>query len=294
MRRLLSLLATGWLAACSPAGLLNETIATGGIAITRDVAYAPGPRRGLDVYRPRDASANLPLVVFLYGGSWRTGDKAMYPFVAATLARRGAVVMVPDYRLYPAVQYPAFLQDNALAVAWARAHAAQYGADPAAVFVMGHSAGAYDAAMLALGPALLAAAGMRPADLAGVIGLAGPYDFLPSDDPDVIPVFGADNTPAHQPVAFVDGHNPPMLLAAGTADTTVMPRNTTVLADRIVALGGPVERKSYPGVGHIGIIVAFAPVFSGKAPVLDDVWQFIEAHRPPPGRPPLDGKQALR
>lgn len=273
------MLATGWLAACSPAGLLNQTIPTGGLVITHDVAYASGARRGLDIYQPRDA-AGLPLVVFLYGGSWRMGSKAMYPFVAATLARRGAVVMVPDYRLYPEVRYPAFLQDNALAVAWARAHAAQYGANPDAIFVMGHSAGAYDAAMLALDPALLGAVGMRPADLAGVIGLAGPYAFLPSDDPDVIPVFGAANTAANQPIAFVDGHNPPMLLAAGTADTTVMPRNTTVLADRIAAAGGPVERKFYPGVAHIGLILAFAPLFSGKGPVLDDVWRFIQAHTP--------------
>ncbi len=118
------------LAGCSAADVLNSTISTSGLAITRDVAYQPGPRHGLDVWRPEGAHG-LPVVVFLYGGSWRTGDKAMYPFVAATLARRGAVVMVPDYRLYPAVQFPAFLEDNAAAVAWAIAHAAAVRRRPA-------------------------------------------------------------------------------------------------------------------------------------------------------------------
>ena len=282
--RPLCLLITLWLAACSPAGLLNETISTNGIIVSHDVAYGDGARHTLDVYRPRaPATGPQPLVVFLYGGSWRMGSKAMYPFVAATLARRGAVVVVPDYRVYPDVEYPAFLQDNAEAVAWARAHATQLGADPAKVFVMGHSAGAYDAAMLALDPAFLAAFGMKPTDLAGVIGLAGPYDFLPITDPDVIPVFASvGDGPASQPITYADGRNPPMLLAAGTADTTVNPQNTVALAERIASLGGPVQRISYPGVGHIGIIIAFAPLFSGKAPVVDDVWRFISAHATKP------------
>ncbi len=235
----------------------------------------------LDVYRPLAGAHGLPLVVFIYGGSWRTGDKAIYPFVAATLARRGAVVVVPDYRVYPDVQFPAFLQDNAAAVAWARNHAAEYGADPRALVVIGHSAGAYNAAMLALDPALLAGAGMDRSALAGVVGIAGPYDFLPITDPDIIPVFATvKDGPASQPVTYVDGHNPPMLLLAGTADTTVMPRNTTSLASRITAAGGPVESKLYPGIGHIGIITAFAPLFSSRAPVVDDVWRFISQHLP--------------
>ena len=268
------------LAACSPAALLNSTIPTGGLAITRDVAYGAGARHTLDIYRP-DGGAGLPLIVFLYGGSWRMGDKAQYPFVAATLARRGAVVLVPDYRLFPDVQFPAFLQDNAEAVAWAVRHAAALGADPGRVFLAGHSAGAYNAAMLALDPRWLAGAGVDRAALRGVVGLAGPYDFLPITDPDVIPVFApVQDGPASQPVTYVDGHNPPMLLLAGTADTVVKPRNTQSLTARITAAGGPVVEKLYPGIGHIGLVLAFAPLFQWKAPVLDDVWAFITA---PPG-----------
>ena len=278
------------LAGCSPAQLLNSTIATDGLTITRDVAFAPDPRQKLDIYRPANAPGGLPLIIFLYGGSWRMGDKSIYPFVAATLARRGAVVMVPNYRLYPQVVFPAFLQDNAAAIAWAIGHAPAYGANPSDVFVVGHSAGAYNAAMLALDPHWLAEAGLDRADLRGVVGLAGPYDFLPITDPDIIPVFApVQDGPASQPITYVDGHNPPMLLLAGSADTTVNPANTLALAARITASGGIVADKIYPDVGHIGLILAFAPLFRSKAPVLDDVWAFITAHRGA-----LDAGQALR
>ena len=276
---LFSLLAS-LLAACSPAGLLNATVPRNGTEITRDIAYGPLNRQTLDVYRPPGAAGSAPLVVFLYGGSWRGGSKDMYPFVALSLAARGAVVVVPDYRVYPEIQFPAFLDDNAAATAWAFAHAAGLGADPHAVFLMGHSAGAYDAAMLALDPALLTAKGVDRDRLAGVVTLAAPADFLPSHDPDVIPVFGPANTPAHQPLAYADGRNPPMLLLTGDADTIVQPRNTISLAAAIRARGGPVESRIYPGIGHIGLITAFAPLLRGRAPALDDSWAFIQAHRP--------------
>ena len=285
------LLALPGLAGCSGADLLNSTITTGSLVIDRDVAYAPGPRHDLDIYRPQAAADGRPLIVFLYGGSWRDGDKSIYPFVGATLAKRGAVVMVPNYRLYPDVAFPGFLQDNASAVAWAIAHAAQYGANPADVFIVGHSAGAYNAAMLALDPRWLAAVGVDRRALRGVVGLAGPYDFLPITGPDIIPVFAPVNDgPASQPINYVDGHNPPMLLLAGAADTTVYPRNTTELAAKIAAAGGPVQSKIYPGIGHIGLVAAIAPVFSFRAPVLDDTWAFITAHEPHA----LDGAKPLR
>ncbi len=278
MRNLLLAVAAALLSACSPSSLLNATVSDAGVVVTSGIAYGEGPRRTLDVYRPEAAAAApWPLVVFLYGGNWRTGTKEMYPFVARPLARRGAVVVVPDYRLYPEVRFPDFVDDCARAVAWAVAHAASLGADPRRVFILGHSAGAYNAAMLAADPRYLAGAGLDRGRIAGVIGLAGPYDFLPITDPDLIPVFApVDDGPASQPVTYVDGRNPPMLLLAGDADTTVRPRNTESLAARITAAGGRAESKLYPGVGHIGIVTAFAPLFSGKAPVLDDVWAFIQ------------------
>lgn len=276
MRAIFAALAAAVLSACSPTTLLNATVPADGATVIRDVRYAEGPRGTLDVYRPAPGSSPAPLVVFIYGGSWRTGDKGMYPFVALPLATRGAVVVVPDYRLYPEVAFPDFLRDNARAVAWALDHAAGLGADPARVYVMGHSAGAYNAAMLALDNQWLAAAGSDRGRLAGVIGLAGPYDFAPITGPDIIPVFApVQGGPLSQPITFADGSNPPMLLLAGDADRTVQARNTLALAARIRERGGPVQDVVYPGVGHIGIITAFAPLFRGNAPVLDDVWAFI-------------------
>lgn len=276
-RRTLAAIGTAMLGGCSPAAILNATVSGDGVAVERDIAYGAGPRRTLDVYRPNGAdAAGGPLVVFLYGGSWRTGSKAIYPFVAEPLVRRGAVVVVPDYRLYPEVVFPAFLQDNAAAVAWALAHAREIGADARRLVVLGHSAGAYNAAMLALDRRWLEGAGVDPARVRGTVGLAGPYDFLPITDPDVIPVFApVQDGPASQPISYVDGRNAPMFLAAGTEDGTVDPANATRLAARIRSRGGPVVTRMYPGLGHIGLITAFAPLFAGRGAVLDDVMSFI-------------------
>ncbi len=269
------------LSGCSAASILNATVPRDGVSVERGIAYGEGPRRRLDVYRNKDAAGPHPLIVFLYGGSWRTGERGTYAFVATPLAARGAVVVVPDYRLYPEVVFPDFLDDNAHAVAWAVDHANELGADPHRVFIVGHSAGAYNAAMLAVDPRWLARAGLDRTEIAGVVGLAGPYDFLPMTDPDIIPVFApVDDGPASQPVTYVDGSSPPLLLLAGDADTTVRPANTRSLAARVAAAGGAVESRIYPGIGHIGIVTAFAPLFSGRAPVLDDVWRFITQQRP--------------
>ena len=273
---LLSLLT---LARCSPADLLNATVSRSGLTITHDIAYGPGPREKLDIYRPANA-ANLPVVVFFYGGRWSFGSRSTYPFVAATLARRGNVVIVPDYRLYPEVRFPAFLNDCAAAVAWTSAHMAEFGGDPKRLFLMGHSAGAYNAAMLAVDPALLEAAGTSRARIAGFIGLAGPYDFLPLTDDDVKDIFSpANDGPASQPVTYVDGHAPPMLLLAGTDDTTVRPRNSLSLARHVQEKGGEATVKQYKGLAHIGLVTAIAPLFQRRAPVLDDIETFIQAHQ---------------
>jgi acetyl esterase/lipase len=280
MRRILRLLALLLLAGCSPVDVLNATIPSGGVSVARSIPYAGGPRHKLDVYWPTGGGSERPVAVFFYGGNWRTGSKAMYPFLARMLARRGLVVVVPDYRLYPEVQFPSFLEDCARAVAWTLANIGRYGGDANRVTLIGHSAGAYNAVMLGLDPALLHAARADRADLAGVIGLAGPYDFAPITDPATVPVFASvQGGPASQPINYVDRRNPPMLLLTGDADRIVGPRNTESLARRIRRMGGSVETKLYPGIGHIGIITAFAPLFSRRAPVLDDVASFVAAQR---------------
>jgi len=276
------LLASAVLPSCSPVDALNATVATDGVSVQRDLAFAPGPRGMMDVYRPENGKTKLPLVVFFYGGSWNSGNKDDYKFVAAPLARQGVVVAVPDYRLVPEVRFPTFIEDNAKAVAFARAHAAEWGADPNRIFLMGHSAGGYDVLMLAMDPRYLAAVGMDRSKLAGVITMVAPADFLPLDDAATIAAFGqVKDLEQTQPVHFADGHNPPLLLLHGKDDRLVYLRNSQAMAARVEDADGPVTLKVYPGLGHIGIVTSFAPLFDGRAPVLQDVMDFIHLHPAP-------------
>ena len=267
-------------AACSPAGVFNAVTPSNGVRVARDLAYGADPRQKMDVYRPSAPQAGQPAVVFFYGGSWNGGSKATYPFLANTLARHGVLVFVPDYRLYPQVTYPAFLHDCAQAVVWAQAHAAQFGGRADDVFLMGHSAGGFNAAMLALRPSLLREAGGDRGNLRGMIGLAGPYDFLPMVDPEVIAVFNGGKTdPENQPITYADGKAPPLLLLQGTDDTTVYPKNTINLAHEVRVRGGAAETHLYPGVGHIGLMISMAPLFAYKDAALADTLEFIARHK---------------
>ena len=266
------------LSACSPVSVLNALAPTSGITETTNLRYAPGDRHELDIYAPSGRAERAPVVVFIYGGGWKDGDKSEYRFVAAALAARGFLTVVPDYRLFPAVRFPAFLQDNAAAVAWTKAHVAAYGGDPDRIFLMGHSAGAYNVAMLTLDKQWLAADGLDPdRDIAGMIGLAGPYDFLPLHDPELEEIFApAGDLRLSQPITFTRGNAPPIFLAAGTADTTVLPRNTQHLTAAIRQDGGRVEERLYPGVNHTKIIGAMAGGLRWLAPSLADATGFLD------------------
>jgi acetyl esterase/lipase len=263
-----------------PVDLLNKSVPASGLVITRDVAYGQGAREKLDVYRPAAARGKLPVIVFFYGGSWQWGAKGDYRFAAATLARQGFVVAVPDYRLYPEVKFPEFLTDCAAATAFLLRNAESFGGDPAQLFLMGHSAGAYNAAMLALNPWCLNAHGSSPERIAGVVGLAGPYDFLPLRDPVIKDIFSTvPDQKLTQPIIYASESAPPMFLAHGGADTTVLPRNTTALASKLRGHNATVETKIYPALGHIGMILALLPYLSWRGPVLQDSMTFIAACR---------------
>lgn len=260
-------------------GVLNAVEPAAGVSVTTDVAFRPGERGKLDIYRPAAAAA-APVVVFFYGGAWDQGRRQDYRFVGLALAKRGFVTLVPDYRVYPQVRWPAFLQDSAEAVRWAKDHAAQYGGDPKKLFLMGHSAGAYNAVDLALDRRWLAAVGVDPrTDVRGVVGLAGPYDFLPLHSDELKAIFGPKNgRPATQPINYVDGQNPPLFLGVDTADKVVEPGNTTRLADKVRAAGGSVEVREYKGLSHALLVAALAAPLRGLAPVLRDCSTFIRAH----------------
>lgn len=194
--------------------------------------YAPGERHGIDIYRPANATAGVPVVVFFYGGSWQTGAREDYRFVGRRLAQQGMLVLVADYRTYPDTTFPGFVEDGASAVAWARAHAAEWGGDPRCLFVAGHSAGAQIAALLGTDQRYLAAHGVKPTDLAGVISLSGPLDFAITGD--LVAVFGDPaRWPEAQPVNFVDGDEPPFLLIHGLRDKVVEAEDSRLFAARL-------------------------------------------------------------
>lgn len=269
------------LSACSPVKLLNALTPDSTFDKTAGVAYGDDPRQKLDVYVPRHALPDAPVVVFFYGGSWNSGAREDYNFVGEALASRGIVAVVADYRLYPQVRYPLFLQDAARAVAWTKAHIREFSGNPQRLYLMGHSSGGYNAAMLALDGDLLAAAGMSPKDLRGWIGLAGPYDFLPIENPAVRPVFfWPDSPPQSQPINHVSRDAPPALLIAASEDELVNPtRNTGGLAHKLRAAGVPVQDFYYSRPNHITLVATLSRPLRGLAPVLDQVVGFIK-HTP--------------
>lgn len=265
------------LSGCSPAAILNRLALLDGVETTHSVPYGDGVRRTLDVYRPKTAAA-APVVVFFYGGSWQSGDKRLYRFVGAALARRGYVAVIPDYRVYPATVYPGFLDDSALALRWVKDNAVRFGGDPNKLFVMGHSAGAYIAAMLALDGRWLEKVKLTPQrDIAGLISISGPYDFLPLREEPLKTIFGGANVTDTQPIAHVSPGAPPALLMTGASDTTVDPGNSARLAARLRAAGDDVTVLTYPHVGHLTIVGAFARPLRFLAPVLRDADAFIAA-----------------
>jgi acetyl esterase/lipase len=278
-RRSLLAMLPALLTACSATDLLNATVADDTYARTKGVQYGPDPRQRFDLYQPAMAARNAPLVVFFYGGSWSSGDRADYRFVGEALASKGIVTMVADYRLSPAVRYPVFVQDSARMVRHAIKTASQYGASASRVYVMGHSAGAYNAAMVALDDRWLAAEGLRPAQLAGWIGLAGPYDFLPIGDRKTQVAFEWPNTPADsQPLVHASKRSPPALLLAPTQDSVVSPeRSTVAMARKLEASGVRVESALFDGVSHVTLVASMASVLRSRAPVLARVQAFVQS-----------------
>ena len=284
LRACLAATVTAALAGCMPLSTFNALVESDSHELIT-AAYGASTRQHLDVYVPVEMPARVrpaqgwPLVVFFYGGSWKYGERANYRFVGEALAARGIAAVIPDYRLYPEVRYPDFLKDNAAATAWAMREAARFGADPKRVFVMGHSAGGYNAAMVALDARWLGGESITPTQLAGWIGLAGPYEFLPIENPDVKPVFLHPDTPLEsEPIRHVSAAVPRTFLAASPDDDLVNPeRNTKQLASKLQKTGIPVTLQIYPHTSHTTLIGAFAFPLRFLAPVLDDVVEFVKA-----------------
>jgi len=248
------------------AAIVNGLTTRDGYTVLADRAYGPLPRQRLDVYTPKRGADDAAVVVFFYGGGWNKGSKSRYLFVGQSLASAGFLVVIPDYRLYPDVVFPDFVEDAAEAVAFTAKSLRKPDGTPRRIFLAGYSAGAHIAALLNLDERYLASAGVPPSSISGAVGLSGPYDFLPIKEDIYKAIFPEPIRTASQPINFVDGSEAPMLLITGDADRTVDPGNTTRLAAAIEARNGAVSVKTYPGVRHIGTIAALATATFWRKP----------------------------
>ena len=249
-----------------------------GVVFTGGVPYGPDERHRLDVFAPAAATSG-PIVLFLYGGAWTSGDRSTYEFVGTALAARGITTVVADYRLYPQVRFPGFVEDAARAYAWVDRHLARAQGRRCPVFLMGHSAGAHIAALLAVDRRWLAAAAPQAAAPAGLVGLAGPYAFDPTTWDTTAAIFSpvAGRADRARPARLVRHRGPPTLLLHGADDRTVGLFNTTEFAEALAAHGTPVGTIVYPDIGHVGLVSALAKPFRWRADILDDVVAFVRS-----------------
>lgn len=270
------------MAAFAAGDFLSRLVADGGPSTTTDIAYGKHPRQKLDVYQPSTPCTSGPIVLFLYGGAWTSGNRGTYGFVGSALAARGITTVVPDYRLFPEVKFPDFVDDAALAYGWVAKNIAQSGTKARPIFLMGHSAGAHSAALLAYDQSYLTRAGANLPKPAGLVGLAGPYAFDPTTWPSTKDIFSTAKTAnSARPVSFVRAGATPALLLHGADDTTVKMFNTRDLAKALQAAGTPVETAEYPGIGHVGLILTLAGPLRWRAPTLADTVSFVERNAGP-------------
>lgn len=267
------------LTGCSGAKLWSLLSISPAETIERDVVFDAPRDLKVDIYyAPETPGKTAETVVFVYGGSWYDGDKSQYGFVADGLVKAGFNVVIPNYRLFPDVAYPEFVDDLAVFMDWYHQSAQGMGLSLQNVHIMAHSAGAFNAALYLTSPEY-----QKPFAFKSFVGLAGPYDyFLPTDDPKYIPVFtrngdynNEQSLPAHQAPKNLAGVVGRALLMHGAKDTIVTPKNLQNFADYLEEQGVPVSTIRYPDTGHVGIIQAVnnVPFNSGKP--LKDVITFL-------------------
>ena len=273
-----ALMATLLLAGCDRLGAFNSLQAGDIKPTVSDLPYGPDARQKMDIYLPATAQSPAPLMVWFYGGAWRSGDKAKYAFVAKRFTDMGYAVAIPDYRLAPKVQYPAFVEDSAQAVKTAKTFAQDHPTDISdqKLILAGHSAGAYNAVQLVARQGFLQKAGLNRDDIAGIIGLSGPYDFYPYDVESTRSAFGDIPGSESQPVNQDLSTMPPLLLITGMADHTVLPRNSIRLAE----LAPKATLVKIPDMSHIGTVVALGTFLTGDSRVTKPIAEFLAQHAP--------------
>ena len=258
--------------ACAPATVLNSLTPSSSFDRTKNVSFGEGDRDKLDIYRSDEPISDAPVLVFVHGGSWDSGYKGMYKFLADGFTRSGYDIVVPNYRIYPEAKFPNFLNDNAKAVAFAQK---EFPDRP--IVLMGHSAGAYNVLMLGLRDEFLAGAGVdRCSKIAGVVALAAPTGIVPLESERLTEIFPDRFTGQDAVLNNVSGPVPPLFLGHGESDTTVYPQNSTELAQKVVARGGSAVAEVYPGQSHIDVVKVLSRHFDGGTTLKADILGFIE------------------
>lgn len=265
------------LSSCSPRRAVESLLLGDHFIRAPDLAYGPGARHRLDVYRPKEALTAAPVLVFLYGGRWRQGSKDEYRLLGDSFTRKEWVSVIPNVRNHPDGRFPGWVEDAALAVRWTRDNIGRFGGDARRIFVVGHSSGGHTAALLAMDERYLENAGLPRQAVKGFISLAGPVRTTWTD-PDVQEAMGpAEGWPSTYPMIHIDGREPPVLLLHGSGDRTVSPDNSLQLAGDIHKQGGCARAVLYPGMSHFGIIKALATPRFSNASVLKDLGDFVRA-----------------
>lgn len=251
--------------------VLNAAIPAVGYSLTEDIAYGEDPRQKLDIYHPETRIDDHKLIVFIYGGAWRMGNKNEYEFVGQALSSSGHTVVIPDYRLYPQVVFPDFITDVAKAVTSLPDQPSLSDIDTHSIVIMGHSSGAHSAAMLTTDPQYLSGSGVT---VSALVGLSGPYD-LPLDHDEVKSVFAGSPARAVKPVQLADTTHPRTLLLHGLSDSRVIPRHTRRFAEALQQHNVPVTTHLLDNGSHAGVLAGIAAPLRFTNDTLPNILEFL-------------------
>ncbi|MGC1509712.1 alpha/beta hydrolase [Ketobacter sp. MCCC 1A13808] len=244
----------------------------------RNLHYGPEPGQSLDIYLPGDDFRGIQMV-FLHGGSWQSGHKDEYAYLGAALAAFGISCAVVGYRLFPQVRYPQFVEDVAHAISWLRRDGLRYGFSDAPVYLMGHSAGAHIACLMAMDDRYRDIAGLEEGSVAGVIGLSGVYRFKPETSAVYMDIFAAAQADLEtvKPINYVGKDKVPLLMLHGDADEVIGIRNAQQMLEAARKAGQPAVLHSQPGYGHARPIFDFLPFMPNHQKMMAVILSFVSS-----------------
>ena len=247
------------------------------VEVERDIAYGPNKRHKLDLYMPKGGDQGGPIAIFLYGGSWKNGDRKLYHFLGAAFASRGFTTVIPDYRLYPEVKFPGFVQDGANAYAWVWNKFVKNKSKPRPIYLIGHSAGAHIGALLSYNKSYLHDVNEEMSRPAGLIGISGPYAFNPVTWATTRKIFSTvKNHDDARPVTFVDSSAPRTLLFHGLEDNIVKLWNAEELSKALTKSEVQNKLEKLSGFGHVDILLTISRPFRSQAPMLETMVGFMK------------------